>query len=56
MTAVCTVLSGMDPHTIRVTWIGMVHMLDFGWSGVLGRTVVVASMVGLVSRFDEKSF
>jgi hypothetical protein len=29
MTAVLTVMSSMDPHTIRVTWIGMVWML--GW-------------------------
>jgi hypothetical protein len=29
MTVMLMVMSGMDPHTIRVTWIGMVGML--GW-------------------------
>jgi hypothetical protein len=32
MTAVLTVMSGMDPLTIRVTWIGMVGMLGVGES------------------------
>jgi hypothetical protein len=27
MTVTLMVMSGMDPHTIRVTWIGMVGML-----------------------------
>jgi hypothetical protein len=27
MTAVLTVMSGMDPHTIRDTWIGMIGMV-----------------------------
>jgi hypothetical protein len=27
MTVVLTVMNGMDPHIIRVTWIGMVGML-----------------------------
>jgi hypothetical protein len=30
MTVVLTVMSGMDPHTIRVTWVGMVGMLGVG--------------------------
>jgi hypothetical protein len=30
MTVMLTVMNGMDPHTIRETWIGMVEMLDFG--------------------------
>jgi hypothetical protein len=29
MTVMLTVMSSMDPHMIRVTWIGMVWML--GW-------------------------
>jgi hypothetical protein len=29
MIVMLTVMSGMDPHTIRVTWIGMVGMS--GW-------------------------
>jgi hypothetical protein len=27
MIAMLMVMSGMDPHTIRVTWVGMVGML-----------------------------
>jgi hypothetical protein len=27
MTVILTVMCGMDPHTIRETWIGMVVML-----------------------------
>jgi hypothetical protein len=27
MTAVLTVMSGMGPHTIRQTWVGMVGLL-----------------------------
>jgi hypothetical protein len=33
MTVVLTIMSGMDPHTISVTWIGLVGMLGFGQSG-----------------------
>jgi hypothetical protein len=36
MTAVLTVMSGMDPHLIRVIWDIMVLMLCFGQSGLLG--------------------
>jgi hypothetical protein len=36
MTVVLMVMSGIDPHTIRVTWFGMVGTLGFGQSGVLG--------------------
>jgi hypothetical protein len=32
MIAMLTVVSGMDAHTIRVTWIGMVRMLGVGQS------------------------
>jgi hypothetical protein len=32
MTAVLTVMSGMDPHMIIVTWVGMVGMLRVGQS------------------------
>jgi hypothetical protein len=34
MIVVLTVMSGMDPHTIRVTWVGMVGMLGVGQSYV----------------------
>jgi hypothetical protein len=30
MTAMLTVMSGMDPNTIRVTWVGMVGILGVG--------------------------
>jgi hypothetical protein len=56
MTVVLTVLSGMDPHTIRVTRIGMVGMLGVGQSRVLGRAATVDSMVCSMSHFKEKSF
>jgi hypothetical protein len=32
MTVMLTVMSDMDPHTIIVTWIGMVRMLGVGQS------------------------
>jgi hypothetical protein len=32
MTAMLTVMNSMDPHTIRVTWIGMVEMLGVSQS------------------------
>jgi hypothetical protein len=32
MTDMLTVMSGMVPHTIRVTWVGMVEMLGVGQS------------------------
>jgi hypothetical protein len=32
MTDVLIVMSGMDPHMIRVTWVGMVGMLGVGQS------------------------
>jgi hypothetical protein len=32
MIAMLMVVSGMDAHTIRVTWIGMVRMLGVGQS------------------------
>jgi hypothetical protein len=34
MTVVLTVMSGMDPHTIRVTWDGMIGILGVGQSCV----------------------
>jgi hypothetical protein len=54
MIAVLTVISSMDPHTIRVTSIGMVEML--GWLVslfFLGRTAAVDFVVGSMSRFVE---
>jgi hypothetical protein len=47
MTAVLTVMSSMDPHTIRVTWVWL------GWfvSCSLCRTAVVDFVVDLMSYF-----
>jgi hypothetical protein len=36
MTLLLTVMSGMDSHMIRVTWVGMVEMLGVGQSCLLG--------------------
>jgi hypothetical protein len=36
MTAMLMVMSGMDRRMIRVTWIGIIEMLGFGQSGLLG--------------------
>jgi hypothetical protein len=54
MTAMLMVMSDMDPHTIRVTWIGMVGMLGWLVGCSLGQTAVVDSVVGSMSRFEEK--
>jgi hypothetical protein len=54
MTAVLTVMSGMDPHTIRETWFGTVGMLGWLVSCSLGRTTTVDSVVGLMSCFEKK--
>jgi hypothetical protein len=54
MIVMLTIMSDMDPHAIRVTWIGMVGMLRFGQHGFLGRTTTVDSVVGSMSRFEEK--
>jgi hypothetical protein len=51
MTAVLIVISGMDPHTIRVTWIGMVGMLAV-WSVLL---FISNYHSGLCGRFDVGS-
>jgi hypothetical protein len=54
MIAMLTVMTGMDPHMIRETWIGMVGMLGWLVSCSLGQNAVVDSVVGLMSRFEEK--
>jgi hypothetical protein len=36
MIAVLMVMSNMDIHTIRVTWVGIVEMLGVGQSCLLG--------------------
>jgi hypothetical protein len=45
MTAMLTVMSGMDPHMIRETWIGMV--------GMVGQLFFMSNChSGLYGRFD----
>jgi hypothetical protein len=56
MTVVLTVMSGMDPHTIRVTGIGMVGMLGVGQSRPLGSAIVVDSVVCSMLHLEEKRF
>jgi hypothetical protein len=46
----------MDPHTIRVTWEGMVGMLGVGQSCLLGQAIVVDSVVCSMLCLEEKSF
>jgi hypothetical protein len=55
MIVVLTVMCGMDPHMIRVTWIGMVWMLGWLINLLLGQTTTVDSMVGSMSHLEEKS-
>jgi hypothetical protein len=45
MAVVLMVMSGMDPHTIRVTWVGMVGMLGVDESHQLGRATAVDSVI-----------
>jgi hypothetical protein len=56
MTVMLMVMSGMDPHTIRVTWVGNVGMLRVGQSCTLGRSTVVDSMVCSMSHLEETSY
>jgi hypothetical protein len=56
MIAMLVVMSGMDPHTIRVSWVGMVEMLGVGQSCLLGRATTVDFVVCLMSHLEEKSF
>jgi hypothetical protein len=54
MIVVLMVMSSMDPHTIRVTWIGMVELLGVGQSCLLGRATTADSMVfDVASRGEE---
>jgi hypothetical protein len=48
MTSMLMVMSGMDPHMIRVTWIGMVGML--GW--LVSHSFRSNYHSGLCGRFD----
>jgi hypothetical protein len=54
MAVVLMVMSGTDPHTIRVTWVGMVGMLGVDQSHQLGQATIVDSVVCLMSRLKEK--
>jgi hypothetical protein len=56
MTAMLTITSGMDPHTIRITWVGMIGKSGVGQSCTLGRATAVDSVVCSMPHFEEKSF
>jgi hypothetical protein len=56
MIVMLTVMSCMDPHTIRITCVGMVGKLGVGHSCTLGRATAMDSVVCLMSHFEEKSF
>jgi hypothetical protein len=56
MIAVLMVMSNMDIHMIRVTWVGIVEMLGVGQSCLLGRATAVDSRVCSMSHLKEKSF
>jgi hypothetical protein len=56
MKTVLTVMSGMDPHTIRETWVGMDGKLGVSQSFVLGQTAIVDSVVGLMSCSRRRTF
>jgi hypothetical protein len=54
MTAMLTAMSDMDPHKIRVTWIGW--DVGFGQPSLLGRATAVDSVVCLMPRIEEKRY
>jgi hypothetical protein len=57
MTVMLMVMSIMDPHMIRVTWVGMVGKLGVGQSCHLGRAAVVDSVVCSVQcRISRRTF
>jgi hypothetical protein len=55
MTVVLRVMSGMDPHMIRVTRMGGLDVEMVGQSILLGRTAIVDFVVGSMSRFEKNS-
>jgi hypothetical protein len=54
MITVLTFMSGMDPRTIRVTWIGMVGMLGVWSVWCFGQTAALYSMICLMLRFEKR--
>jgi hypothetical protein len=54
MAVVLMVTSGMDPHMIGVTWVGMIGMLGIDQSHQLGRATAVDSVVCSMSHLKEK--
>jgi hypothetical protein len=56
MTVVLTVMSNMDPHTISETCDGFWLLVGVGQSCGLGQATTVDSVVGSMSRFEEKSY
>jgi hypothetical protein len=46
MTIVLTVMSGMDPHMISGTWVGLVWLGQF-WSVLLVRSILCSGLCGV---------
>jgi hypothetical protein len=51
-----TIMSGMHPHTIRMSSVGMVAKLGVGLSCILGRATTVDSVVCSMSHSRRRSF
>jgi hypothetical protein len=47
MTTVLTVLSGMDPHMISGTWVGLVWLGQF-WLVLLVRSILCSGLCGVI--------
>jgi hypothetical protein len=47
MTVVLTVISGMDPHMISGTWVGLVWLGQF-WSVLLVRSILRSELYGVI--------
>jgi hypothetical protein len=53
MAVVLMVISGMDPHTIRVTRMGGLDVGMVGQSVLLGQTTTVDSVAGSMLHFEK---
>jgi hypothetical protein len=47
MIAMLTVMSGMDPHMISGTWVGLVWLGQF-WSVLLVRSILHSGLCGVI--------
>jgi hypothetical protein len=53
MIVVLTVMSSMDPHTIKMTWVGMVGKSGVVQSCTLGLATTVDTVVCSMSHFEK---